>query len=141
MKTGFVCGVFDLFHYGHLLMLKECQEHCDHLTVALNKAENIDYDINPGKQAPIFPIEHRVEIMKSCNLVDEVIVYNSENELLEILKQGNYTIRFLGDDYRGKHITGEKLTSEVYYTDRSHGLSTSKFKLAIFNSLNSGNTK
>ncbi|MEZ5050618.1 MAG: adenylyltransferase/cytidyltransferase family protein [Saprospiraceae bacterium] len=131
MKRGIVVGVFDLFHYGHLLALHECKEHCDHLTVALNKAENIDPEINPNKKPPVFPIEHRVAIMESCNLVDEVLTYNSEEELIELLKKGNYDVRFLGDDYKGRPITGDNLTKEIYYTDRSHGWSTSKFKKII----------
>jgi glycerol-3-phosphate cytidylyltransferase len=128
MKIGFACGVFDLFHAGHVLMLKECKEHCDYLIVALNKAENISEKINPGKQKPIFSIEERVLIMNACKYVDEVVVYNTEDELLTIMKTKNINIRFLGEDYRGKTITGSELDLELYYTDRSHGLSTSLYK-------------
>lgn len=133
MKKGFICGVFDLFHYGHIVALRDCRKHCDHLTVALNKAENIDPKINPGKQAPVFPIEHRVEIMKECRLVDEVLVYNSEEELLRLLEQGNYDVRFLGEDYRNRPITGEGLTKEVRYLNRGHGFSSSGFKKILKN--------
>jgi len=128
MKIGFACGVFDLFHAGHVLMLQECKANCDYLIVALNRAENISEKINPGKQKPIFSIEERVLIMKACRFVDEVITYNTEDELLEILKTKNINIRFLGEDYRGKAITGSELNMELYYTDRSHGLSTSLYK-------------
>ena len=102
MKVGFACGVFDLFHAGHVLMLQECKANCDYLIVALNRAENISEKINPGKQKPIFSIDERVLIMKACRYVDEVITYNTEDELLEILKTKNINIRFLGEDYRGK---------------------------------------
>lgn len=128
MKIGFACGVFDLFHAGHVLMLQECKVNCDYLIVALNRAENISEKINPGKQKPIFSIEERVLIMKACRFVDEVITYNTEDELLDILKTKNINIRFLGEDYRGKAITGSELNMELYYTDRSHGLSTSLYK-------------
>lgn len=128
MKIGFACGVFDLFHAGHVLMLQECKANCDYLIVALNRAENISEKINPGKQKPIFSIEERVLIMKACRFVDEVITYNTEDELLDILKTKNISIRFLGEDYRGKAITGSELNMELYYTDRSHGLSTSLYK-------------
>jgi glycerol-3-phosphate cytidylyltransferase len=124
MKKGFACGVFDLFHAGHVLMLQECKQHCDYLVVALNKAENISADINPGKKKPVFSIEERVLVMQSCRYVDEVLVYNSEEELLEILRTQNFGVRFLGEDYRGKPITGAELNIPIYYTDRSHGLST-----------------
>lgn len=128
MKVGFACGVFDLFHAGHVLMLQECKANCDYLIVALNRAENISEKINPGKQKPIFSINERELIMKACRFVDEVITYNTEDELLDILKTKNISIRFLGEDYRGKAITGSELNIELYYTDRSHGLSTSLYK-------------
>lgn len=130
-KIGFACGVFDLFHAGHVLMLQECKQHCDYLIVAINKADNIDHTINPGKQPPVFSFEERKLIMENCRLVDEVLSYNSEEELLNILKSKKIDVRFLGDDYRGKPITGEGLIGEVYYTDRNHGLSTSLYKKRI----------
>ena len=128
MKIGFACGVFDLFHAGHVLMLQECKEHCDHLIVALNKAENIDSTINPDKKPPLFNITERKLIMNSCKYVDEVLEYNSEEELLHILKTKKIDIRFLGEDYKGKPITGNELNIEIYYTNRGHGLSTSFYK-------------
>lgn len=128
MKVGFACGVFDLFHAGHVLMLKECKEHCDYLIVALNTAENIDPKINPDKKPPIFSLEERKLIMESCRYVDEVMIYTSEDDLLDILKSGRINIRFLGEDYRGRPITGGELNIEIYYTDRSHGLSTSGYR-------------
>ena len=131
MKIGFACGVFDLFHAGHVLMLKECKENCDYLIVALNKAENISEKINPRKQKPIFSIEERVLIMNACRYVDEVMIYNTEEELLDILKTKNISIRFLGEDYKCKAITGSELNIELYYTDRSHGLSTSFYKTKL----------
>ncbi len=128
MKIGFTCGVFDLFHAGHVLMLQECKQHCDYLIVALNRAENISEAINPGKQKPVFSIEERVLIMSACKYVDEVLTYNSEDELLKILTNKNINIRFLGEDYKGKAITGKDLPIEIYYTDRGHGLSTSYYR-------------
>ena len=134
MKIGFACGVFDLFHAGHVLMLKECKEHCDYLIVALNKAENISSAINPGKKKPLFTIEERTLIMASCRYVDEVLVYNSEEELLEIMKDKKIDVRFLGEDYKGKPITGDDLGVEIYYTNRGHGLSTSFYREKLLNS-------
>lgn len=125
MKIGFTCGVFDLFHAGHVLMLRECRENCDYLIVALNKAENISGVINPGKRKPVYSIEERKLIMESCRFVDEVLTYNSEEELEALLRTKQIDIRFLGDDYKGRQITGANLDIRLYYTDRSHGYSTS----------------
>ena len=127
-KIGFTCGVFDLFHAGHVLMLQECKQHCDYLIVALNRADNIDATINPNKKPPIYNINERKLIISSCKFVDEVLEYNSEQELLNLLKTKNISIRFLGDDYKNKPITGADLKMEIYYTNRSHGLSSSYYK-------------
>ncbi len=128
MKIGFACGVFDLFHAGHVLMLKECRGNCDYLLVALNRAENFSETINPGKKKPVYSLEERKLILASCRYVDEVIDYASEEDLLKLLKTRNISIRFLGDDYKQKPITGDDLGIEIYYTDRSHGLSTSYYR-------------
>jgi glycerol-3-phosphate cytidylyltransferase len=124
MKKGFACGVFDFYHPGHVLMLKECRENCDHLTVAINRAEAFSTDINPGKRQPFFTPEERKMIIESVRYVDEVIFYNSEEELTKIMESGGYQIRFLGDDYRGKPITAPEAIKEKHYIDRSHGYST-----------------
>lgn len=137
MKRGFVCGVFDMFHLGHVLMLEECKANCDYLIVALNKAENIDKKINPNKMVPLFSISERVAIMESCKLVDEVLVYESEEELYQLMSDLNLSIRFLGDDYQGKPITGADLNIPIHYCDRSHGLSTSSYKKQLFNQMSS----
>lgn len=126
--VGFACGVFDLFHAGHVLMLQECRQHCNYLIVALNTATNIDPTINPEKKAPIFSIEERKLIMSSCRYVDEVVEYSSEEELLQLLKSKQIDIRFLGEDYKNKPITGQDLSIKIHYTNRAHGLSTSYYK-------------
>ena len=123
MRVGFTCGVFDLFHAGHVIMLQECKAHCDKLIVALNRAENLP----AGKNIPVFTIEQRVLIMQQCKLVDEVVTYNSEKELEELLKELKPDVRFLGDDYKDKPITGKEYSKEIYFTNRSHGLSTSRY--------------
>jgi glycerol-3-phosphate cytidylyltransferase len=131
MIKGFACGVFDLFHAGHVLMLQECKEHCDYLVVALNSANEIDTEINPGKQKPVFNLEHRKLILASCRFVDEVLVYHNESQLAEILENGNFQIRFLGEDYRNKSITAASAVAQIYYTSRNHGLSTSGYRKMV----------
>ncbi|HLG02077.1 MAG TPA: adenylyltransferase/cytidyltransferase family protein [Bacteroidia bacterium] len=131
MKTGFTCGIFDLFHAGHVRMLQECKQHCDYLIVALNSAAQIDPEINPEKKPPVYSLEERMLIMRACRFVDEVVVYNSEEELEKLLMERKPDIRFMGEDYQGKKITGASLNIPIHYTDRSHGLSTSKYRQQI----------
>jgi glycerol-3-phosphate cytidylyltransferase len=126
MIRGFACGVFDLYHPGHVLMLRDCKKHCDHLTVALNRSENFDESINPGKRKPFFTLEERRMVLESIKYVDEILDYQSEEELTEIMSNGNFDVRFLGDDYKGKPITAAEAIKKIVYIDRSHGYSTSK---------------
>lgn len=131
MKRGFACGVFDLFHAGHVLMLQECREQCDYLVVAVNSAADIDPQINPGKLKPVYSLAHRKLILESCRYVDEVWVYHSEKELEKLLSEGKFQVRFLGEDYRGRAITAPDAIAEIYYTNRDHGLSTSGYRKMI----------
>ena len=126
MIRGFACGVFDLYHPGHVLMLRDCKKHCDHLTVALNRSENFDDVINPGKRKPFFTLEERRMVMESIKYVDEILDYQTEEELTEIMSTGNFDVRFLGDDYEGKPITAPEAIQNIVYIDRSHGYSTTK---------------
>ena len=132
-KIGFACGVFDIFHAGHVIMLKECKQHCNFLIVAINTAENLSSTINPNKKKPIYTYEQRVMIMQNSKYVDLVIGYSSEEELLHLLKTLQIDVRFLGDDYRGKPITGADPKIKIHYTDRSHGLSTSLYRERLEN--------
>jgi cytidyltransferase-like protein len=131
MIRGFACGVFDLYHPGHVLMLRDCKKHCDHLTVALNRATEFDPKVNPGKRKPIFTLDERRLILTSIRFVDRVIDYDGEEELTSIMSKGNYDVRFLGEDYRGKPITAPQAISKIIYIDRSHGYSTTKLIAAI----------
>ena len=126
MIRGFACGVFDLYHPGHVLMLQECAEYCDHLTVAINTAENFDVHINPGKRKPVFTADERKMIISSIRYVDDVKFYNTEEQLTEMMRKGGFDVRFLGDDYRGKPITASDAIPNIHYLDRSHGYSTTE---------------
>lgn len=135
MKVGFACGVFDLFHAGHVMMLEECKQHCDYLIVALNEATHYSPTINPGKREPIYSLEERKLILSNSKYIDQVLTYRNEDELLEIMSSNNINIRFLGDDYRNKPITGDHLNIEIYYTNRDHGISTTQILERIKKSL------
>lgn len=121
MKKGFACGVFDLFHAGHVLMLRECKQHCDYLVVAVNEAGALP----EGKNTPVFGLKERVLVVSACRFVDEVMTYRSEDELRSLMERIKPDIRFLGEDYRNKPITGADLGIPIRFIDRSHGLSTS----------------
>jgi len=134
MTTGFACGVFDLMHPGHILMLRDCKSRCDHLVVAINRAERFSEVVNPGKRLPLYTVDERVLLMRSIRYVDEVLTYDGEEELLGLLTSRHFDCRFLGDDYRGRPITGPDLKIPIVYVDRSHGFSTTAMIQRILNS-------
>lgn len=133
MKIGFTCGSFDLCHYGHALMLEECRGKCDKLIVGVQKDPTID---RPHKNKPIQSIEERVGQVKAIKWVDEVVVYETESDLLDYLSKNKNSIhiRFVGADWRGKPFTGKSLGIEIQYNSRTHGYSSSELRKRIENS-------
>ncbi len=103
MKTGFTCSTFDLFHAGHVMMLREAKEQCDYLIVGLQTDPTID---RPQKNKPVQSVFERFIQLKSCVYVDEVVVYATEKELRDILLSYPIDVRILGEEYAGKEFTG-----------------------------------
>ena len=134
MNKGVIAGNFDVIHPGYIKTFKECKKNCDHFTILLHSDPTIE---RPEKLKPILSIEERVEILESIKYIDEIQVYTYEKELIEILKNGDFTIRFLGDDYLDKDFTGSHLNIPIHYISRDHGWSTTKFKNAINKSFES----
>jgi glycerol-3-phosphate cytidylyltransferase len=85
----------------------------------------------PEKLKPVLSLTERTEILESLRQVDEVNPYSFEINLYEILENGNFHVRFLGDDYTNKSYTGDDLPIPIHYLDRSHGWSTTKYKKLI----------
>lgn len=120
--TGFTCGTFDLLHAGHVTMLKEIREQCDYLIVGLQTDPTID---RKDKHKPIETIEERMIRLQGCKYVDKIIVYETELDLYNILKELNPGVRFLGIDWKGQRFTGDDLPSFIIYNSRNHNYSSS----------------
>lgn len=131
MIKGFTCGAFDLLHAGHALMLKECKEHCDYLIVGLQRDPNID---RPEKNKPVQSYEERDIMLKSIRWVDEVVYYDTEDHLYEMLKEIDIDVRIIGADWKGKEYTGHDLPVNVVFNSRDHGYSTSSLRERVYNS-------
>lgn len=96
MKIGYTAGVFDLFHIGHLTLLKNCKGLCDKLIVGVTVDDLVAYK---GKHA-LIPFEDRIEIVRSCKYVDAVVPQYDMDKLLMCKKLGA-SILFVGDDWYG----------------------------------------
>jgi glycerol-3-phosphate cytidylyltransferase len=128
-KVGFTCSCFDLFHAGHIMMLKEAKSICDYLIVGLQTDPTID---RPDKNKPIQSIFERFVQLESCKYVDEIVVYATEKELLDILYSYPIDVRIVGDEYKDKEFTGKELSHiELYYNSRKHSFSTTELRMRV----------
>ena len=129
VRVGFTCGAFDLLHAGHVLMLEEARGACDYLIVAVQSDPSID---RATKNKPIQTHEERIIQVKGVRHVDEVVTYDTEGDLIELLKQINPDVRILGADHKGKKFTGWELPISVFFNTRDHGYSTSELRSRIY---------
>lgn len=131
-NLGVIAGNFDVLHPGYIKMFKECKENCDEFIVLLHTDPTIE---RPEKLKPILSVEERDEMLMSIKYIDNVFTYTTERDLVELLTLLSPSVRFLGDDYKGKNFTGSHLNIPIHYLDRTHGWSTTKFKTLISQSL------
>tara|TARA_B100000965_G_scaffold284869_1_gene242786 strand:- start:1804 stop:2223 length:420 start_codon:yes stop_codon:yes gene_type:complete len=127
--VGITFGSFDLCHYGHALMFEECKEYCDYLIVGVQSDPSID---RPEKNLPIQSHKERLGIVSSIKFVDEVKPYDTESDLIKVLKEVNPDVRILGADHQGTEFTGHELPIKCIFNSRDHGYSTSELRKRIF---------
>lgn len=126
---GFTCGAFDLLHAGHVLMLEECRQHCDELVVGLQSDPSID---RRTKNKPVQSFEERLTMLRSIKWVDDIVFYDTEAELYDLLEATMPDVRIVGEDWKGKEFTGHDLPIRVVFNSRDHGYSTSELRQRVF---------
>tara|TARA_R110000824_G_scaffold7737_1_gene34996 strand:+ start:1798 stop:2229 length:432 start_codon:yes stop_codon:yes gene_type:complete len=126
---GFTCGAFDLMHAGHMIMMKDARSVCDKLIVAIQSDPSID---RAYKNRPVQSYEERIIMVEGCKYVDEVVLYHTEEDLLNILKDIEPDIRILGSDYKNTTFTGQELPIEIYYHNREHNWSSSGLRERVY---------
>ena len=131
MIKGVIAGNFDVIHPGYIKTFRECKSNCDSFTILLHSDPTIE---RPEKLKPVLSVEERIEVLSSIKYVDKIQVYTYEKELIKLLREGKFNIRFLGDDYLNKSFTGDKLKIPIHFISRNHGWSTTKFKNLLVNS-------
>ena len=132
MIKGVIAGNFDIMHPGYIKMFKEAASRCDCLIILLHTDPSIE---RHHKLKPILSVEERKEMLLELRSICDINVYTYEAQLIDLLKMGEFDVRFLGDDYKGKPFTGDHLNIPIYYLNRDHGWSTTKFKKMIGNTL------
>ena len=124
---GFTCGAFDLLHAGHIVMLQEAKSNCDYLIVGLQTDPTIDRN---EKNKPIQSVYERFVQLNAVKCVDEIIPYDTEQSLMDLLQSQKIDIRFVGEEYRESKLTGRDLI-ELHYTSRRHSFSSTNLRKVI----------
>jgi len=124
-KIGFTAGNFDLIHPGYIYTFESAKNHCDHFMVFLHADPSA---FKNNKYKPVIPLHERYKTLMALEAVDEVVTYQTEDVLVQLIEFFKPDVRILGDDYIGKRFTGDHIPMEVVYTTRSHGWSTTRLK-------------
>ena len=129
MKKGITFGAFDLFHAGHVMMLEEAKTVCDYLIVCIQSDPSLD---RKEKNKPVQSIVEREIQVSGCKYTDEVIIYDTEADLLDILDAVDWDVRILGEEYKEKDFTGREQTLEkCHFNKRSHNFSSSELRKRV----------
>ena len=135
MKTGITFSTFDLLHAGHVAMLREAKSQCDYLIVGLQSDPTIDRPDTKNK--PIQTMFERYLQLKAINYVDEVLPYQTEQDVIDILQTLPIDVRILGEEYRDKDFTGKNVCNqrgiELYFNTRDHRFSTTDLRRRVCN--------
>ena len=135
MKIGITFSAFDLLHAGHIAMLREAKNQCDYLIVGLQSDPTIDRP--DSKNSPIQTMFERYLQLKAVEYVDEIIPYQTERDLEDILETLPINTRILGEEYRDKDFTGKDICRkrgiELYFNKRDHRFSSTDLRNRIKN--------
>jgi glycerol-3-phosphate cytidylyltransferase len=132
LRIGFTASQFDMLHAGHVAMISEAKNHCDYLIAGLQN--NAAWD-RPEKNAPIQSIVERQIQLAATRYVDEIVVYNTEKDLEDILLTLPIDVRILGVEYQDKEFTGKDICNKrnikLIFNSRDHSFSSSSLRKRV----------
>jgi len=132
-NIGFTCSTFDLLHAGHVVMLEEAKRHCDYLIVGLQIDPTLDRD---HKNAPIQSIVERQIQLSAIKYVDEIVIYNTEADLEDLLLTLPINVKVMGEEYKGKDFTGKQICKDrgikLVYNGRDHSFSSTSLRKRVY---------
>lgn len=132
-KIGITFSTFDMLHAGHIAMLAEAKNHCDYLIAGLQTDPTIDRPDTKNK--PVQSIVERQIQLAACRYVDEVVVYQTEQDLIDLLLILPIDIRVLGVEYENKQYSGEQegFTRGIrpIFNRRDHSFSSSGLRSRV----------
>ena len=129
-KIGFTCSTFDLLHAGHITMLEEAKHHCDFLIVGLQTDPTIDR--SDSKNPPVQSLVERQIQLAAVKYVDEIVCYQTEQDLRDLLLTLPINVRVLGEEYREKEFTGKDICEQrdiqLVFNGRDHSFSSTSLR-------------
>jgi glycerol-3-phosphate cytidylyltransferase len=132
-KIGITFSTFDMLHAGHIAMLSEARNHCDYLIAGLQTDPTIDRPDTKNK--PIQSIVERQIQLSACRYVDEVVVYQTEQDLRDLLLILPVDVRILGVEYEGKKFSGDEECYargiNIVFNGRDHSFSSSSLRRRV----------
>lgn len=132
MKVGFTASTFDLLHAGHIAMLREAKTQCDYLICAIQVDPSKDRE---DKNSPVQTLVERHTQLSAVKYVDEIIPYQTETDLEDILKMVDIDVRIIGSEYKDHKFTGRATCAargiEIYFNRRDHRFSTSDLRKRV----------
>ncbi len=128
-KVGFTCSTFDLLHVGHIAMLREAASICNKLIVGLQVDPSVD---RAEKNPPVQTLVERYGQLNAVKFVDEIVPYQTEQDLTDILAMFQIDVRILGEEYKDKDFTGKDICRkrgiQLYFNRRDHRFSSSELR-------------
>jgi glycerol-3-phosphate cytidylyltransferase len=132
-RIGITFSTFDMLHAGHIAMLSEAKNHCDYLICGLQTDPTIDRPDTKNK--PVQSIVERQIQLAACRYVDEVVVYQTEQDLVDLLLILPLDVRILGVEYEGKDFSGQNECYdrgiEIVFNGRDHSFSSSSLRKRV----------
>lgn len=132
-KIGITFSTFDMLHAGHIAMLSEAKNHCDYLIAGLQTDPTIDRP--DTKNHPIQSVVERQIQLSACRYVDEVVVYQTEQDLVDLLLILPLDVRILGVEYEEKEFTGKweghDRGIQHVFNSRDHSFSSSSLRKRV----------
>lgn len=132
MIVGFTASTFDLLHAGHIAMLREAKTQCDYLIVGLQVDPSID---RLEKNKPVQTLVERYIQISAVKYVDEIVCYQTEDDLLDILNIFNIDVKIMGAEYKNKDFTGKDVCKQrnirLYFNNRDHRFSSSDLRKRV----------
>lgn len=131
--VGITFSTFDLLHAGHIAMLREAKTRCDYLICGLQVDPSVD---RPDKNAPVQTLVERWMQLQAVKYIDEIIPYQTENDLEDILQLLQIDVKIMGPEYKDINFTGKLICTQrgidIYYNKRDHRFSSTDLRKRVY---------